>query len=96
MAEADPPYVTLGLFLTSDVQSNPRFCTEILDAISQVQAGVIQEWCIAGNAHRLDLDPSGAVITMTLDDVQGPGPCYVTLYDLQQAVHSWLRFVSPQ
>jgi uncharacterized protein YacL (UPF0231 family) len=81
----------LAHFLEGDVQGSAAFGLEILAAVEAIEEGRIREWTRTGNAHTLTLSPEGATIEPDFDEEIETG--IVSLFDLRDAVTSWIEFL---
>lgn len=89
---AELPLAPLALFLEHDVQNNADFCRELLQAVEDVQFGMIPEWGITGNAHTLKLTPAGARITNLYASNQVPFE--LPLAEFRQTLLAWSRLIA--
>lgn len=87
--ENDPSHRRLGEFLVMDIQHSPEWTQDLLDKITLVQAGHLEQWQRLGNVFCLDLSPQGATITDLVDENSLPET--VKLEEFQQAVVAWLE-----
>lgn len=87
--ENDPAHRRLAEFLVMDIQHSPEWARDLLDKITLIQSGSLQNWERIGNAFCLNLSSEGATIEDLVDENNLPET--VVLEEFHQAVITWLQ-----
>lgn len=87
--ESDPAHRRLAEFLIMDIQHSPEWARDLLDKITLIQSGSLQNWQRIGNAFCLSLSSKGAIIEDLIDESNPPET--VLLEEFHQAVITWLQ-----
>lgn len=87
----DPSHRRVAEFLVMDIQHSPAWTQDLLNQITLVQSGSLEQWQRMGNCFCLDLSSEGAKITDLVDEKSPPET--VALAEFNQAVMAWLAQV---
>lgn len=79
----------LAAYLVMDIQRNLEWANELAEKIKAVQSGKITEWERIGNAFRLHLTVSGALIEDLIDEDSSAQT--VNLKEISEAAEVWLE-----
>jgi hypothetical protein len=85
----DPTHIRLAEFLVMDIQHSPEWARDLLDKITLIQSGSLQNWERIGNAFCLTLSSEGATIEDLIDESNPPET--VLLEEFHQAAIAWVQ-----
>jgi hypothetical protein len=74
-------------FLTLDIQNSPEWVQELLDKITDLEAGEICEWTRSGNAYYLIFSPQTVTIENLL--IEGEPIETIALSEFKEAILRW-------
>ena len=77
-------------FLQLDIQQYQDEIEALIDAIEQISHGKLEDWQGGGNAYFCDINHQGALLEITMDDIDDTDIPIVQLEYCLSAAKAWL------